>query len=372
MKYWRGYLVAGIVALCAWALNQFAAAHSQLVDMVYPYVTRIIMDYLAGWSAGFEGCLWQTVLVFLIAILLGSIVLMVVLRWNPIQWFGWVLAAFSVIALLHTGLYGLNAHAGSLAEDVRLELREYSVGSLERAAHYYRDQANLYAKKVKRDADGSVNFDSFEELAVQAADGFNALAYDRCFPVFTGSTEPVKELGWSNLYNGTTGVTVALTGESAVNPNVPEVGLPFAICHEMSHRMCVHGHADADFGAFLACTHNKSRQFRYAGYLMAFRHCYNALCSIQTELGRDALNRVMAEVDSKVMDDMEEYNDFLGNQANEVDDALCKMLVSWHIQEVAQYENTEQEDVFDPMDEMDERLWDILYPSEPATEGDDE
>ena len=77
MKYWRGYLVAGILALCAWALGQFAAAHTQLVDMVYPYITRIIMDYLAVWSAGIAGCLWQIVLIFLIVLFLASVVLMV-------------------------------------------------------------------------------------------------------------------------------------------------------------------------------------------------------------------------------------------------------------------------------------------------------
>ena len=71
MKYWRGYLVAGILALCSWALCQFSAAHTQLVDMVYPYITRIIMDYLAGWSAGVSGCLWQTLL---IAMLVGLII----------------------------------------------------------------------------------------------------------------------------------------------------------------------------------------------------------------------------------------------------------------------------------------------------------
>lgn len=364
MKYWRGYLVAGIVALCTWALGQFAAAHTELVDMVYPYITRIIMDYLANWSAGITGCLWQAILIFLIVLLFASIILMVVLRWNPVQWLGWVLAVVSVFSLLNTGLYGLNKYAGPVSEDVRLEMKEYSVGSLERATNYYRDMANEYAAKVGRNSDGTLRFPDFEKMAEQAADGFNYLAYQRTYPTFTGSSEPVKELGWSGLYGSTTGITVALTGESAVNPNVPEVGLPFAICHEMSHRMCVYSHSDADFAAFLACTSNSSPEFQYSGYLMAFRQCYNALRTIHTGLGQDALNRVMADVDDVVLDDMEVYNDFLGKDANAVDDDLCKMLVSWHIQEIAHYDAEEEEDIFDPMDESDERFQDILNPTE--------
>lgn len=362
MKYWRGYLVAGILALCSWALCQFSAAHTQLVDMVYPYITRIIMDYLAGWSAGVSGCLWQTLLIAMLVLLLASIVLMVVLRWNPIQWFGWVLAVVSVFSLLNTGLYGLNEYSGPISEDIRLELKEYSVSSLERAANYYRDMANQYAGQVSRNADGSLNYEEFEVLAEKAADGFTYLGYQKTYPTFTGSTEPVKKLGWSSLFGGTTGMTVALTGEAAVNPNMPDAGLPFAMCHEMCHRMCVYSHEDAEFGAFLACAYNSDPQFVYSGYLMAFRQCYNALRTIHTGLGQEALNRVMADVDARVMADMEDYNDFLGSDAEKVEDSLCKMLVSWHIQEIARYDE-EEEDTFDPMDESDERFQDILYPT---------
>lgn len=365
MKYWRGYLIAGILAVCTWALGQFAAAHTQLVDMVYPYISRIIMDYLANWSAGVDFCLWQTLLLVGIVLSIGSIVLMIVLRWNPIQWGGWVLSIVMLFNLLGTGLYGLNEHAGPLAEDVRLEIHEYSVGSLERAAHYYRDMANLYADKVSRNADGSLRYDSLQELAVTAANGFEHLTYDYGYPVFSGSTVPVKELTWADSYEGETGTTVALTGESAVNPNVPAVGQPYAICHEMSHRMCIFNDTDANFAAFLACTANEDAQYLYSGYLMAFRACYNALRNISTNLGKDALNRVMANVDDQVLSDLSDYNTFFGEQANQSDDELCKLLVSWHIKLFPLVDTDEEENKFDPLDETDERLQDIINPTQP-------
>ena len=363
MKYWKGYLVAGIVGLCIWALNQFAGTYTQLVDMIYPYVSRIIMDYMAAWSADVVGCLWQTILVFCIILLLGSIVLMILLKWNPIQWCGWVLAVVSVIALVHTCVFGLNRHAGSITEDIRLEVQEYSVGSLERSAAFYRDKANEYAKLVSRNPDGSVKFSDFDKLAADAADGFDALTFDRTYPVFSGSTAPVKQLGWSSLFDGVTGVTIGLTGEACVNPDVPAVGIPYAICHEMCHRMCIHLCDDADFGAFLACTENDSPEFKYSGYLLAFRQCYNALQAIRTQVGQEALRRVVAETDDAVLADMQRYGAFFGEDADAVNEQLCKMLVSWHIQEYALPEQTEEEDIFDPMDETDDRLQDIVNPT---------
>ena len=362
LKYWRGYLIAAVLFACNFALVGFCKGHVQLVDMFYPYVDRIVMDYLANWSAGFAGSLWQTGVVFLAVLLLGSAVLMIALRWNPVQWFGWVLTAAGILVLLNTGIYGINAYAGPISEDVRLSVNEYSSGSLERAASYYGQMATEYAKKVKRTGKYA-DFSDFDTLAEQAAKGYTVLTYERGIPIFSGTTVPVKKQGWMGRADGKNGMTVGLTGESAVNPDVPEVGLPFAICHEMNHRMCIYNDSDASFGAFLACTANSSHEFIYSGYLMAFRTCYNALAGIDSQLGRDSLNRVMAYVSDDVMNDMAQYNTFFGEDAQQVDEQLTNLLVSWHVQEIAQYGEDEEEDVFDPMDESDERFQDILNPS---------
>lgn len=365
MKYWRGFLIAGILTLCSWGLTEFAKTHVQLIDMVYPYVDRIVMDYLAAWSADFAGCLWQTLLIFGVVLLITSAVLMFVLHWNPVQWFGWVLVVFYGVSLLNTGIYGLNQYAGSIAEDVRLEKNEYSIGSLERAATYYRDQANLYSAKVSRNSDGTIKGSEFATLNTQAAEGFNTLVYDRGYAIFSGTTLPVKQLGFAERYEGITGKTVGLTGESAVNPNVPAVAMPFAICHEMSHRMCIYSDSDADFGAFLSCTANSSPEFIYAGYLMAYRNCYNSLAAIGSADGDNALARVVSGTSDRVLSDMELYNDFLGKNSESVDAELTNLLVSWHIQEIARYEDMEeQENLFDPMDETHENLQDLVNPTE--------
>ena len=59
MKYWRGYVTAGIFAAITWALMQLSEKFTVLVDMFYPYVTRTFQSMLAGWSSGVDFCLWQ-------------------------------------------------------------------------------------------------------------------------------------------------------------------------------------------------------------------------------------------------------------------------------------------------------------------------
>ncbi len=362
MKYWRGYVVAAVFAVLSWGLTQFAKAHTSLVDMVYPYVTRLIQTALAQWSAGIDSCMWQIVLLFLAAGLLVSIVLMIVLRWNPVQWFGWVLAAVSLLTFLDTGLYRLNAYAGSVADDVRLTVQEgYTPSELADATTYFRDKANALSSQVKRDSAHQLEMPDFDVLAKLASDTFETLTYDSTLSIYAGAAVPVKELGWSNSYTdrGITGVTVSLTGEAAVNPQVPGIGLPFAMCHELAHRVCIYNDDDADLSAFLACDVSEDALFQYAGYALAYRACLNSLAASTDSAQRAAADVIESGASSYLRADLQEYEAFLENRTKEPDEAdaedpkptFTDMLVSWYIQEIVLPMHVEEEVLFDPLDE---------------------
>ena len=373
MKYWAGYLTAAIIGAISWALMQMGQKFTTLVDMVFPYVLRILQDTLSEWSGSLDFCLWQMLVVAGGALIVASIVLMVVLRWNPIQWAGWVLAAASLVVLLHTVTFGLNYHAGDLADDIQLEVKEYNVIELSLATAYYRDMANLLADRVDRNSSGEADFGDFDAIAQEAGNGFDHLIYDASFPVFAGSNLPVKELGWADMYSsmGITGFFCGITGEAAVNPQIPHVTLPFTMCHEMSHRKSIAIERDANFAAFLACQANDSANYRYSGYFMAYRYCLNQLKSLDI----DSAKKIMSQEAPELSRDMATYSEFFASRkddkatelADTVNDTylkangdekgvesyndVCGMLVNWYIQEILMPTYTEEEVVFDPFDE---------------------
>ena len=386
MKYLRGYLAAGIFAAITGVLMAYGQRFSALVDMIYPYVTRTLQTMLAQWSGQVNFCLWQLLAVALGVLVLASIVLMIVLKWNPIQWFGWVLAVGCCVYCLHTALYGLNYYAGPIAEDLRLDTSPYTLEELTEATEYYRNQANTLATQVPRDSTGAVSFRTFEELSQMAGDGFHTLTYERHYPVFAGSTLPVKKLGWSDMYTsmGITGFTFALTGEAAVNPNAPDVSLPFTMCHEMAHRMCIAYERDANFAAFLAASANSDVQFRYSAYFMAYRYCIAALSSVSGQAALEARTRVTEGASDYLRYDMAQYDGFYQTHKNEtatkVGDTVnntylqtsgdtsglasygevCDLLVSWHIQQVLLPSMAEEETPFDPLDKTQVDLTGIV------------
>ena len=395
MKYWTGFLTAGIIGAITWALMRLAEKFEALVDMIYPYLSRNVLDILAKWSSGVNFCLWQMGALVIGLLVIASIVLMIVMKWNPVRWLGWVLTAAAAIYFLNTLVFGLNYYAGPLAEDIRLEVRRYDVEELTNATVYYRDKANFLAKQVKRDACGDVAFEEFDVLAKKAGDGFHTLVYKFSYPVFAGSTDPVKELGWSDMYTsmGITGVTMGITGEAAVNPQIPAVSIPFTMCHEMAHRMSIANERDANFAGFLASMANEDIQYQYSAYFMAYRYCYSALLSVNAQ----AAARVSGEVNAELQHDMDSYTRLFSTRqnktatkvANTANDTYLRtsgdssgigsygevtdLLVSWHYQRVVLPSITTTEKKFDPYDETQVDLSGIVNakdpkPTEPVTD----
>ena len=369
MKYWRGYLVAAILGAITLAFRELAATHTKLVDMIYPYVTRMIQNFMTGWSGAVDFCVWQVILLAIVALGLASVVLMVIFRWNPIQWFGWVVAAVSLIMLLHTGIYGMNEFAGPIREDIRLQQAEGTQEQMESAASYFRDRANALSTQVTWDGQ-EVKLPSMDELNKQAEKGFKTLVYDQYYAVFAGSTAPVKELPFADYFTsvGEMGYTAPITGEAAVNMQAPKVMIPFAICREMCYRMSIASQRDKHFGAFMACQANEDPLFQYAGYVMAYRYCLNALPAASAQA-------IDAKANDRVRADVESWEDFLDNTPNykevdpdvyinkllkrentkptqtEIDQEIAKLLVSWHRQEIVLPSLVEPEVLFDPYDE---------------------
>lgn len=382
MKYWRGYLTAVIIAAIAGGLTWFASGHRALVDMVYPYVTRLVQTTLAQWSAGVDFCVWQVLAILLIVILLATIVLMIIFRWNFVQWLGWVLSAVALLWTMQVGLYGLNNYAGPLADDIRLKVTKYNITELAEATVYFRDRANALSSDIPRNETGSVQFPSFEEMANIANDGYEILTYEQSLSVFAGATVPVKKLEWADMYTsmGISGITMPFTGEAAVNPNLPAVSIPFTMCHELAHRRCIVSERDANLSAYLACNAHPNTVFQYSGYFMAFRYCYFALASIDTSTAANVAREIYAGISPGLKHDMQEYQAYLTenqtesatNFATSVNDTylkasgntqgvqsygeVCDLLVSWYIQEIYLPEHQDEEEGFDPTDKSQVEL----------------
>ena len=365
-----GYILAAISLGIYFGMTALAKGYGQLLDTFYPYVTRWGQKVLSAISSLFPFTLWQVLAVMLVVLLLGSLGWVIWKKKSFIRWLGWVLAIVSLGWTAHTGIYGLNFYASALSEDIRLEGRELTQEDLENALIYFRDQANALALQLPRDQDGNLLYDDFDVLGRNAGNGYHNLTRQG-YAVFAGSTAPVKKLSWGKLYSamGICGVSMALTGEASVNPLIPNMSIPFVMCHEMAHRMCISLEDDANFAAFLSCQANEDPQFQYSAYYMAYRYCYNALAKADV----NALIAIHEGVNESFRRDLKFYDAYFAKEkkdtaskvAGTVNNAyiqasgdkkgtasygmVATQLVNWYLQET-QTTQQESQNKFDPFD----------------------
>ncbi len=381
MKHWIGYVVALIFAACTWALKSFAATHSLLVDIIYPYVTRLVMAFLALKTSKTGLCIWQIVVVIFALFVLASIVYYVWRKKNPVRCIGWTLALICAVNLVSTGLFGLNQYSGALADDIRLETPGYVATDLHNALTYYQEHANALAESLPRDSSGNIIAD-FDSVTNKAGDGFKVLSQEQYYSVFAGNATPVKKMGWAWAHNltGSTNKFYPITGEAVVNENTPSVGLPYAVCRVMSQRICISNDPDSAMAGILACINNPDPVFQYSGYFMAYRYCYDALSTMP-----GGAEKFRAQENEQLKRDFDTYESSFARRDDRpsgiVPQASGEMknihvgdlLVSWHLQHVVKPMTEVEEAPFDPLDETHENLSDLhgikQETTEPTTEG---
>ena len=349
MKYWRGYLVAAILAAVSFGLIAFAKAHESLVDMIYPYMTRVFITTLAQWSGSVSYCIFTVLAAIVVVILVVTVILMLLLRWNFVQWLGWVLAVVFGLGTVHTITFGLNNYCGPLADDIHMEIIDYSVKELNEATLYFRDKALELAPKASRKANGDLDFGDFDKLAKEAGEGFRVLTYEDALSVFAGSTVPVKKLGFANSM---TSITVPLTGESAVKSTLDDIGLPFTMCKEMAKRMCIAHEEDAQFAAFLACKSNPSVDFQYSAYCAAYYYCHSALENLAADTAKSYAAQAETGLSARMKEDLKDARGVFGKlvEADEGETDVADLLACWYVSEFIAVRDAEEEKPFNPLD----------------------
>src|SRR5262249_5696502 len=140
------------------------------------------------------------------------------------------------------------------------------------------EAANRAREGLAEDADGVARVAGGRaSVLARAPEGFAEMG--RVQPALAGPSAPGKPVLVSAMlsYLGISGIYCPFTGEPNVNMTLPEPDVPFAASHELAH---AHGFAredEANYIAYLACTHHPDADFRYSGYFGASIYAMNAL-----------------------------------------------------------------------------------------------
>ena len=271
-----GRLILSAVFLALAALL-FAAANYLPAPMFsfYTDFSRNAAAFLSGVTASFPFALWQVLLAIIVLLELYGLI-RCFSNGKFLYWLSGLVLLVSVLVFLFVGLWGVNHFGVPVARRTGLTVTEYSKEQLRSTAQYMAEQANIWADRVDRDANGDLAVD-FEEMAEDADDGYDVLAQSNGFFRLPDTTVKPLLIPEAFSYMGLTGIYIAYTGESCVNPDTYAASIPYTMCHELAHSLTVAPEDEANFCAFLACLNNDDPAFQYSGWYSAYIYTYNAL-----------------------------------------------------------------------------------------------
>lgn len=275
-KLLRRLIPAGVLLLLTAAAVGAALLWPAVWFSFYTDFSRWAMRVLGNVFGWIPFPVWEPALVLLVLAIPAGLV-RAIKKKKLLSFLSLLLTVLVILGALFMGLWGLNHLAPTIGEQLALEVRPCSVQELQDAAAWYASQANAYANRVARDADGNVAVPEVSVLSDEAVEAYSHLAEEN--DRFADPVSRVKPLLVSKAfaYGGTTGVFVCLTGEAGVSTETYSLSLPFTVCHELGHSLAVAREDEANYLAFLACRASENDLFRYSGYYNAYVYCFNAL-----------------------------------------------------------------------------------------------
>lgn len=172
--------------------------------------------------------------------------------------------------------YGVNHRRTTFAEISGLSVRDSTKEELYALCVALTNEANA-ARAAVSETNGIFTLSgSLAADATEAAASFNALSGTYPTLSTTGTPKPVV---FSEVmsYLDISGIFCPFTFEANVNVHADAVGIPFTMCHELSHLSGYMREDEANFIAFLACMESADADFRYSGYFLAMVNAMNAL-----------------------------------------------------------------------------------------------
>ncbi len=298
-------LVSSIVCV------RFASGNPETIESWYTGFSRAVSSFLGRIFSVFPFSLSEALICLTILLLISYIIFGIAKSILKRDAYPILSAAINTVLLftcvyaLFLTLWGLNYSSMGISVRVGLSAPPATVSELYGTTRELSSLACEYAEKVPRNGQDVADFGGFDALKDKTASGFESLS--RRYPFFGAYSAPPKRLLlWPVFsYAGLSGVYIPFTGEANVNPDEVDSLLPFVMLHEMSHRLGAAQEDEANFAAFLACRESDSPEFRYSGYLSAFRYCLFALAGEDQELAGE----VISGLSEPVLNDMRAINE---------------------------------------------------------------
>jgi Protein of unknown function (DUF3810) len=316
MKSWSWVLLIVLTILIKWASWYPEWVENNYSRGIYPIISKV-QRVLFGWIPFSIGDLFYAFLILIILFKAGKFFKLLFQRKLSRSYFGAGLrqAIFFClfIYVFFNLLWGLNYNRRGIANQLGLEVKQYTLADLDTLTIVIQQRVNGYAALVTESQRDS--FDRKKILFNSAADAYREVAKQFSFLKYSPKSIKPSLFSYLGNYLGFQGYYNPFSGEGQVNTTVPRFLEPFVTAHEMAHQLGYGKENEANFVGYLACRAYRNNAFRYSVYYDMYNYALGEVFRRDTILGKAFQQKVHLQVKK----DQQEFRNFYRKYKNPIE-----------------------------------------------------
>jgi hypothetical protein len=273
MKSWSWVLLIVSAIAIKWVSLYPDQVEKNYTYGVYPVISKL-QRFLFGWMPISIGDLFYAFLILVILFRTFQFFKLLFKKQITRKYFASGLQQaiffFLFVYVFFNLLWGLNYNRRGIAQQLGLQVKQYSLPDLDTLTTVIQQRLNEYAVLVTEEQRDSLNKKS--RLFSESSKAYQYAVKEFSFLSYHPKSIKPSLFSYLGNYLGFQGYYNAFSGEGQVNTTIPRFLEPFVTTHEIAHQVGYAKENEANFVGFLACRSFPSPAFRYSVYFDMYNY----------------------------------------------------------------------------------------------------
>lgn len=327
---WLGLIPLSI--LIRWLFSQSPSAVESIYSQsIYPFIMKPVSNL-----TGIIPLSLFELFIIAMVIFIPVVIILLIIRcvrnksYKPvIRFLANVAMIVSIWFFLTTVMWNLNYERKSFSELAELDVRPSSVNELYDLCQWLIENTNRLREQVEEDENGIMKLHGgFESVRNRAQIGYDIAA--REYPFLQGLYGKPKRVLFSRVMSHTNiiGLYCVITGEANIDTDIPDLGIPSTVMHEMAHQRGFAREDETNYISWVVCMSHPDADFRYSGSVLALQYAMNALYSVNPDMYFELARTYSRDYYNDLQNEQAYWRQFQGpvkKLANQVNDTYLKL-----------------------------------------------
>ncbi len=224
-------------------------------------------------------------------------------------------------------LWGLNYFRIGISNQLQLSKTHYCKEEVVELTHQLINKVNEYRMQIP---DTSLPQMPIQQIIAEAKKCYDSASKQYYFLSYSPISVKSSLYSKMGMYFGFIGYYNPFSGEAQFRNDIPQVLLPYIICHEIAHQLGYASESEANFSGYLACSISELPFFKYSVYLDLFSYAQQEeintfLIDGDTTGLKQELIYNKEHLNEKVIRDRKAVKQFFYNEENSISPVMSSM-----------------------------------------------